>query len=461
MKTRTEIDSLGKVEVPSDKFYGAQTERSKNNFRVGTQLMPIEVIHAFGYIKKAAAIVNCKFGLLSEEKKNLIVKAAEEIVSGTLDDHFPLLVWQTGSGTHTNMNVNEVISNYAIHLANGTLGSKDPIHPNDDVNKSQSSNDTFPTAMHIAVVLQLKNSFLPNLRTFQEALHKKSEEFMGIVKIGRTHLMDAAPLTLGQEFSGYAAQISHGITGVEEAMGHLSEIALGGTAVGTGLNCPLKFAERVAEVISESTNHTFITAPNKFAALAGSDAIVGMSGSVRRIAVSCLKIANDIGLLSSGPRCGIEEIIIPTNEAGSSIMPGKVNPTQSESMAMVATQVFGNDAVVGFAGSQGNFELNVYRPLMIYNLLHSIRLLGDSALNFTSKCLIGIKPNYEVIEKNLNNSLMLATALNTEIGYDKATEVVKKAYNEGITLKEAALQLSFLTADLFDEIVDPKRMVGF
>lgn len=422
--------------------------------------MPIEVVHAFGYVKKAAAIVNCELGILSAEKKELIVKAADELLAGKLDDHFPLLVWQTGSGTHTNMNVNEVISNYAIHLAGGTLGSKDPIHPNDDVNKSQSSNDTFPTAMHIAAILQLKNLFLPNLKTFQKTLHKKAEEFMGVVKIGRTHLMDATPLTLGQEFSGYASQIAHGIAGVEGAMANLSEIALGGTAVGTGLNCPPKFAERVAEVISELTGHTFVTAPNKFEALAGSDAVVGMSCVVKRVAVSCLKIANDIGLLSSGPRCGIGEIIIPSNEPGSSIMPGKVNPTQSESMAMVSTQVFGNDAVVGFAGSQGNFELNVYRPLMIYNLLRSIRLLGDSTLNFTNKCLIGIKPNIEVIERNLNNSLMLATALNTEIGYDKASKIVKKAHSEGITLKEAALQLNLLTEERFDEIVDPKKMVG-
>ncbi|MCK4934186.1 MAG: class II fumarate hydratase [Simkaniaceae bacterium] len=460
MDTRTETDSMGDVLVPKDKFYGAQTERSKENFLVGSEAMPIEVIHAFGYIKKAAAIINCDLGVLSKEKKDLIVKAADEVIAGNLDQHFPLVVWQTGSGTQSNMNVNEVISNFAIHLSGGLLGSKNPIHPNDDVNKSQSSNDTFPTAMHIAAVLKIQKELLPNLQIFHDALQKKSVEFMEIVKIGRTHLMDATPLTLGQEFSGYASQIAHGIEAIKNATKHLLEIALGGTAVGTGINCPKGFAEKAAQKIAELTGSSFISAPNKFEALAASDAIVEMSGALKRLACSFLKIANDIRLLASGPRCAIGEILIPSNEPGSSIMPGKVNPTQCESMTMVATQVFGNDATIGFAGSQGHFELNVYRPVMIYNLLQSIRLLTDSALNFTNKCLVGIKPNKQVIDDHLKQSLMLATALNQEIGYDAAAKIVKKAYHEGTTLKKAALELNILTEERFDQIVDPKKMVN-
>ncbi len=458
---RIEKDTLGDVEVPDDKFYGAQTQRSLNNFKIGTEKVPLEVIKALAIVKKAAASVNCEEGILPEDKKDLIHQGADAILAGKLNDNFTLAVWQTGSGTQTNMNVNEVIGNFASKLAGTPLGSKQPVHPNDDVNKSQSSNDTFPTAMHIAATLQIKQHLLPHLHTFQKELSKKAEAFMPHVKIGRTHLMDATPVTLGQEFSGYASQIAHGIQAIENALPHLSEIALGGTAVGTGINTPKGYAKRVAKEISKLTGETFTSAPNKFEALAADDAMVEMSGALKRVACSMMKIANDIRWLASGPRCGIGEIRIPSNEPGSSIMPGKVNPTQCESMTMVVTQVFGNDATIAFACSQGNFELNVFRPVMIYNLLQSIQLLGDSAQNFTEKCLIGIEPNSERIEMLLNESLMLATALNTEIGYEKAAKIVKKAYEEGTTLKKAALDLQILTEDRFDEIVDPKKMVHF
>jgi fumarate hydratase class II len=461
MSTRTETDSLGEIDVPADKLYGAQTQRSLENFKIGSQKMPIEVVRAFGYVKKAAAIVNEELGRLPKEKKELITKACDALIEGKLDDHFPLVVWQTGSGTQTNMNVNEVISNWCIQKLGGKLGSKDPIHPNDDVNKSQSSNDTFPTAMHIAAVQMVEKHLLPNLKILQKALAEKAKEFEKIVKIGRTHLMDATPLTLGQEFSGYATQIANGIKAVEKALPPLYEIALGGTAVGTGINAGAKYVKRVAEVLDELTGFPFVSAPNKFEALAANDAVVEMSGALRRIACSYMKIANDIRMLGSGPRCGIGEIKLPANEPGSSIMPGKVNPTQCEAMTMVAAQVMGNDTAIAVAGSQGQFELNVFKPLMIYNLLRSVHLLGDMAKNFTEKCVTGIEPNLDRIAYHLQNSLMLATALNTKIGYDKASQIVKKAYQENKTLKEAALELKLLSEEEFDQIVDPKKMVNF
>jgi fumarate hydratase class II len=389
----------------------------------------------------------------------LIAVASDAILSGKLDDHFPLAVWQTGSGTQTNMNLNEVISNYAIERVGGKMGSKDPIHPNDDVNKSQSSNDTFPTAMHIAASLAIRDQLLPKLKLFHKKLHEKAVLFKDIIKTGRTHLMDAVPMTLGQEFSGYAAQIDYAIRSVERTLPHLSEIALGGTAVGTGLNTHPKYPKRVAEVLSELTGYSFISAPNKFEALAANDAIVEASGALRQVACAMMKIANDIRWLASGPRCGIGELILPPNEPGSSIMPGKVNPTQCESMTMIAVQVYGNDAAIGFAGSQGHFELNVYSPVMIYNLLQSIRLLADSAASFSKRCLDGLEPNLDAIKKHLDHSLMLATALNTHIGYDKAAQIVKKAYVEHKTLKEAAIELKLLTAAEFDAYVDPKKMI--
>jgi fumarate hydratase, class II len=459
-KIRMEKDTLGDVQVPGDKYWGAQTQRSHENFKIGGQEMPIPVIHALAIVKKAAAIVNYELGLLPKEKMQLIVKASEEVISGKLDDHFPLVVWQTGSGTQTNMNVNEVISNRAIELAGGKLGSKIPIHPNDDVNKSQSSNDTFPTAMHIAATLVIRKTLLPNLRILLDGLKKKSEEFHKIVKIGRTHLMDATPLTLGQEFSGYAAQIEHGIEAIENALKHLSEIALGGTAVGTGLNAPPKYARRVAEVISEITGVPFRTARNLFEALASNDSIVEMSGALKRLACSYFKIARDIAWMGSGPRCGIGELNLPENEPGSSIMPGKVNPTQCEAMLMVSCQVFGNDAAISLAGAEGNFELNVFRPVIIFNLLQSIDLLSDAAINFCDKCLIGIQPNKMRIRMHLENSLMLATALNPILGYDKAAKAVQKAHKENLTLKEAVLNLGYMKEKEFDEAIDPSKMVN-
>ncbi len=457
---RKETDSLGDVQVPADKLYGAQTQRSFLNFQIGSERMPIEVVHAFGFIKKAAAIVNAELGLLSKEKRDLIVEACDELIAGKLDEHFPLVVWQTGSGTQTNMNVNEVISNWCIKKVGGQLGSKTPIHPNDDVNKSQSSNDTFPTAMHIAAIRKAYKSLIPHLEMLRDALLEKAKAFKDIVKIGRTHLMDATPLTLGQEFSAYAMQIENGIRAVKNAIPAISEIALGGTAVGTGINTHPKYAKRVAEVISELTGYKFVSAPNKFEALAANDAVVEMSGALKRLACSYMKIGNDIRLLASGPRCGIGEITLPANEPGSSIMPGKVNPTQCEAMTMVAAQVLGYDCTIGIAGSMGQFELNVFKPVMIYNLLQSMRLLGDMARSFAEKCVKGIEPNRARIEQHLENSLMLATALNTVIGYDKASQIVKKAYEEHKTLKEAAMELKLLTAKEFDEIVDPRKMIG-
>ncbi|HKY99918.1 MAG TPA: class II fumarate hydratase [Rhabdochlamydiaceae bacterium] len=458
MKKRIEKDSLGEIEVPAHKYYGAQTQRSILNFSVGHEKMPNEMIYAIAVVKKAAAIVNEELGLLPKEKRDLIVTVCDEIIGGKLDDHFDLVVWQTGSGTQTNMNVNEVISNRATEIAGGVIGSKTIIHPNDDVNKSQSSNDVFPSAMHIAALVLIKEKLLPNFKVLLEGLEDKAREFKMIVKIGRTHLMDATPLTLGQEFSGYASQVQHGIQAIENALKHLSELALGGTAVGTGFNAHPKYAKRVAEVISAITGHHFVSAPNKFEALASNDAVVEMSGALRRVACSFMKIANDIRWMASGPRSGLGEITIPENEPGSSIMPGKVNPTQSESMTMVSVQVMGNDAAIGFAGALGNFELNVFKPVMIYNLLQSIRLLSDVALNFYNKCLIGIQPNHARINELLNKSLMLATALNPIIGYDKAAKVVQKAYKENTTLKEAALALGFLSAEEFDKALDPVKM---
>lgn len=455
---RKEKDSLGTVEVPEDKYWGAQTERSRQNFPVGGEKIPIEVVHGQAIVKKASAIVNHELGLLPADKCDMIKDAVDTILKGELDDHFPLVVWQTGSGTQTNMNVNEVISNYAIEKAGGVMGSKDPIHPNDDVNKSQSSNDTFPTAAHIAAVIKTRQHLLPNLQIFLKGLKDKAEAFKDVVKIGRTHLMDAVPLTLGQEFSGYASMIEYGIRAIENALPHLSEIALGGTAVGTGLNTPKGFPERVAEVISELTGESFTSAPNKFEAIAADDGIVEMSGALRMLAGSLLKITNDIRWMASGPRSGIGELTIPSNEPGSSIMPGKVNPTQCESLSQVCIQVMGNDMAIGTAGSQGNFELNVYRPVMIYNLLQSMQLLGDSTKNFYDRCLKGTEANHKQIEELVNRSLMLVTALNPVIGYDKAAEIAKKAHNEGTTLREAALELKYLTGDEFDKAVDPKKM---
>ncbi|MCP5504285.1 MAG: class II fumarate hydratase [Chlamydiales bacterium] len=457
---RKEEDSLGIVEVPEDKYWGAQTERSRINFPVGGEKIPIEVIYGQAIVKKASAIVNNEMGLLPDEKSKMIQEAVDAILSGALDDHFPLVVWQTGSGTQTNMNVNEVISNYAIKKAGGKMGSKKPIHPNDDVNKSQSSNDTFPTAAHIAAVLKVREHLLPNLIIFQNGLKEKAEAFKQIVKIGRTHLMDAVPLTLGQEFSGYASMIEYGIKAIENALPHLSEIALGGTAVGTGLNTPIGFPERVADVISHLTGQTFKTAPNKFEAIGADDGIVEMSGALRQVAGSLLKITNDIRWMASGPRSGIGELLIPANEPGSSIMPGKVNPTQCESLSQICIQVMGNDMAIGTAGSQGNFELNVYRPVMIYNLLQSMQLLGDGTKNFYDRCLKGIEANLGQIDVHLKRSLMLVTALNPVIGYDKAAEIAKKAHKENKTLKEVTLELGYLSAEEFDRVVDPAKMIG-
>ncbi|MBS0647662.1 MAG: class II fumarate hydratase [Verrucomicrobia bacterium] len=458
-KTRVETDSLGSIEVPSHKYWGAQTQRSIENFPIGTEKMPIELIHALGVVKKAAALVNHELGILPSDKKDLILETCDELLAGKLNDHFDLVVWQTGSGTQTNMNVNEVIANRAIEKAGGTLGSKTPIHPNDDVNMSQSSNDVFPTAMHIATMSAIKKHLLPHLKLLVEGFKKKAKEFEKIVKVGRTHLMDAAPLTLGQEFSGYAAQMEEGMRAVEAALHPVSELALGGTAVGTGLNSPSGYGKKVAQEISKLTGYSFVTAPNKFAALAANDGLVEVSGALKVVACAFMKIANDIRWLASGPRCGLGEILLPENEPGSSIMPGKVNPTQSESMTMVAVQVMGNDAAITIAGSMGNFELNVFKPVIIYNLLQSIRLLSDVAKNFHDKCLIGIKPNTKKIQEHLDHSLMLATALNPVIGYDKAAKIVQKAYQEGLTLRQAALALGFLTEKQFDEIVNPRKMV--
>jgi fumarate hydratase class II len=459
MTTRVETDSMGPIEVPADKYYGAQTMRSRMNFRIGTERMPIEIVHAFGILKKAAALTNHELDNLEKDVCDLIVRAAEEVIEGKLDDHFPLVVWQTGSGTQSNMNVNEVISNRAIELSGGEMGSKKPVHPNDHVNRSQSSNDTFPTAMHIAAVIGVEQ-MLPKVRLLRDTLHGKANAFASIVKIGRTHLQDATPLTLGQEISGWVSQIDHALAAVEATMPQLRELALGGTAVGTGLNTHPQYADRVAEKIAALSGKRFVSAPNKFAALAAHDAFVGTSGALKQLAVALMKIANDVRWLSSGPRSGIGELRIPENEPGSSIMPGKVNPTQCEAMTMVCTQVMGNDATIGIAGSQGNFELNVYKPVMAYNLLQSIRLLGDTCQSFNDNCAVGIEPNLDTIDDKLRRSLMLVTALNPLIGYDNAAKVAKQAYKGNTTLREAAIELGLLTGEQFDDAITPEDMVG-
>jgi len=459
MTTRVETDSMGPIEVPANKYYGAQTMRSRMNFRIGTERMPIEVVRAFGILKKAAALTNRELDNLDQDICDLIVRAADEVIEGKLDGHFPLVVWQTGSGTQSNMNVNEVISNRAIELAGGEMGSKKPVHPNDHVNRSQSSNDTFPTAMHIAAVLSVEG-MVPKVRLLRDTLDGKAKAFAQIVKIGRTHLQDATPLTLGQEISGWVSQIDHGLAAVDATMPQLRELALGGTAVGTGLNTHPKYAGRVAAKIAELSATAFVSAPNKFAALAAHDAFVGTSGALKQLAVALMKIANDVRWLSSGPRSGIGEIRIPENEPGSSIMPGKVNPTQCEAMTMVCTQVMGNDATIGIAGSQGNFELNVYKPVMAYNLLQSIRLLGDASQSFNDHCAVGIEPNLETIDDKLRRSLMLVTALNPLVGYDNAAKIAKHAYKQNTTLREAAIELGLLTGEQFDEAVQPEDMVG-
>ena len=462
MEYRIEHDTMGEVKVPADKYWGAQTQRSKDNFKIGEPAsMPKEIIKAFGYLKKAAAHANYELGVLPKEKMELISQVADEIIEGKLDEHFPLVIWQTGSGTQSNMNVNEVIANRAHVLKGGKLtDSKKILHPNDDVNKSQSSNDTFPTAMHIATYKMLVEVTIPGIKKLRDALAQKAEEFKDIIKTGRTHLMDATPLTLGQEFSAYVAQLDHGLKTLEDSLDHLSELALGGTAVGTGLNTPEGYAELVAKKISDFTGLPFKTAPNKFESLAAHDAMVGVSGALKKLAVSIMKIANDIRLLASGPRCGIGEIILPANEPGSSIMPGKVNPTQNEAITMVAAQIIGNDVAVTTGGMQGHFQLNVFKPLIARNVLESARLLGDACVSFTEKAVVGIKPNKENIKKHLDNSLMLVTALNTHIGYENAAKIAKKAYAENKTLKQAAIELGLLTEEQFDEWVDPSKMIG-
>ncbi len=459
MEYRIETDSMGEIKVPADKYYGAQTARSLVNFKIGGQTFPAAVIRALGIIKKAAALTNVDLGILQKEKGSLIVQAADEVIEGKLKDHFPLVVWQTGSGTQTNMNVNEVISNRAIEIAGGKMGSKVPIHPNDDVNKAQSSNDVFPAAMHVAAVEEIYLRLVPSLTRLRDALEGKAQEFKDIVKIGRTHLMDATPLTLGNEFSGYVRQLSQGLRRIDAGVGSLYELALGGTAVGTGLNTHPEFAVRVAQRIAQITGKPFVTAENKFEVLAAHDAVVEFSGVLKTLAASLMKIANDIRWLGSGPRCGIGEITLPANEPGSSIMPGKVNPTQCEAMTMVCAQVMGNDVAINIAGASGNFELNVFKPVLIYNLLQSITLLSDACDSFFEHCVAGITPNKENIRKHLNDSLMLVTALNPHIGYDNAAKVAKKAYEENITLKEAAVALGLVTAQRFDEIVRPEDMI--
>ena len=460
METRTETDSMGEIEVPAHFYYGAQTARSLIHFDIGAETMPRELIRGMGILKKASALVNAELGLLPESIKGLIAKAADEVIDGKLDDHFPLRVWQTGSGTQSNMNSNEVIANRGIELAGGLIGSKDPVHPNDHVNMGQSSNDTFPTAMHIAAVESIREALIPSLVSLTKSFRNKSTEFKDIIKIGRTHLMDATPLTLGQEFSGYTTQLEYALDRINGFMPRMYQIALGGTAVGTGLNSHRDFPEKVAKQIADITGYPFVTAPNKFESLAAHDAIVEASGVLKTIACSLMKIANDIRWLGSGPRCGIGEIILPANEPGSSIMPGKVNPTQSEAMTMVAAQVIGNDTAINVGGSSGNFELNVFKPVMIYNLLQSIRLLADSCRSFNDHCVAGIEPNKTQIEKHLNGSLMLVTALNPHIGYDNAAKVAKKAYQENTTLKESAVALGLLTDEEFDEKVRPEKMTG-
>ncbi|HEY8204298.1 MAG TPA: class II fumarate hydratase [Pyrinomonadaceae bacterium] len=454
---RIETDSMGQIHVPADRYWGAQTERSLLHFNIGYDVMPREMIRALGILKKACALVNHDLGKLPEDKLKLIVQACDEVIEGKLDDHFPLRVWQTGSGTQTNMNANEVISNRAIQLAGGVMGSKRPIHPNDDVNMSQSSNDTFPTAMHIAAAEQM-NRLIPAIRNVYEAIDAKAKEFKDVVKIGRTHLQDATPLTVGQEMSGWASLLERDIDRMNATLPGLYDLAIGGTAVGTGLNAHPEFGERAAKKIAELTGLPFKSHPNKFAALSAHDEIVFCSGGLKTLAASLMKIANDIRWLASGPRCGLGELVIPENEPGSSIMPGKVNPTQSEAMTMVAVQVLGNDVAIGFAGSQGNFELNVFKPVMIHNLLHSIRLMHDASHGFVEYCINGMTINRERIDENLRDSLMLVTALNPHIGYDNAAKIAKNAHKQGISLRESAIELGLLTGEQFDEWVKPEEM---
>jgi fumarate hydratase, class II len=462
MEFRIEHDTMGEVKVPADKYWGAQTERSRNNFKIGPEAsMPKEIIYAFAYLKKAAALANCELGVLSQAKSDMIGKACDEVIAHQLDDQFPLVIWQTGSGTQSNMNVNEVVAYRAHVLSGGKLTDEQKIiHPNDDVNKSQSSNDTYPTAMHIAAYKQVMEITIPGMEKLRDTLVKKAETFNNIVKTGRTHFMDATPLTLGQEFSGYVQQINNSIRALKNALEMVRELALGGTAVGTGLNAPKGYDVLVAQKIAQLTGYPFITAPNKFEALAAHDAMVELSGALKRSAVALMKIANDIRMLSSGPRCGIGEIIIPDNEPGSSIMPGKVNPTQPEAMTMVCAQVIGNDVAVSIGGTNGHFELNVFKPLIAANVLQSARLIGDACVSFNDKCATGIIPNLEIIKKHLENSLMLVTSLNPHIGYENAAKIAKKAHKENKTLREAAVELGLLTSQEFDEWVVPEKMVG-
>lgn len=460
MSTRTEFDSMGPVEVPSDAYWGAQTQRSIQNFKIGGHRMPRPMIKALGLVKYAAAEANCALGLLAENKKVAIQQAAQEVIDGKWDDQFPLVVWQTGSGTQTNMNTNEVIANRAIEILGGEIGSKSPIHPNDDVNKSQSTNDSFPTASAVAIVDQVSSEVLPALVKMQEALQAKADEFASIVKVGRTHLMDATPLTLGQEFSGYVAQLDYARRALEHSLEMISELAIGGTAVGTGLNTLEGYDQKVCDALSEKTGYPFVAGENKYALLAGKETLVEVHGGLKTLAVALNKIANDIRWMASGPRCGIGELILPSNEPGSSIMPGKVNPTQSEAMTMVCAHVMGNDAAVGFAASNGNFELNVYKPMLVHNVLESARLLADSMHSFTDNCVVGIEANEPQIKDYLERCLMLVTALNPVIGYDKAAEVAKKAYKEESTLKQAILALGYLTEEEFDAAIRPEDMIA-
>ena len=460
MSMRVESDSMGTINVPGEKYYGAQTARSLANFDIGGEKMPAEIIRAFGILKKAAALANHKLGLMDEATRDLIVRAADEVIEGKLKDHFPLVVWQTGSGTQSNMNVNEVISNRAIEMAGGVMGSKKPVHPNDHVNMSQSSNDTYPTAMHIAAVEAIENYLVDRVMLLRNTLDGKAKEFMDVVKIGRTHLQDATPLTLGQEISGWVAQLDLALKAIRATLPQLYELALGGTAVGTGLNAHPKYGETVAAEIAALTGQPFITAPNKFAVMAGHDAFVGSSGALKQLAAALMKIANDVRWLASGPRSGLGEITIPENEPGSSIMPGKVNPTQAEATTMVAVQVMGNDAAIGIAASQGNFELNVFKPVIAYNFLQSVRLLADAAKSFNDHCAIGIEPDEARIKQLVDQSLMLVTALNRKIGYDNAAKIAKNAHKKRLTLKESALELGLLTAEEFDAEVKPEQMVG-
>jgi fumarate hydratase class II len=458
--TRTEKDTMGTIEVPADRYWGAQTQRSLEHFRIGSDRFPREIIRALGVLKKACALVNRELGLLPEDRARAVVQAADEVIEGRLDEHFPLSVWQTGSGTQTNMNANEVIANRAIELLGGRLGSQQPVHPNDDVNRSQSSNDTFPTAMHIAVVEQIDVRLVPAVTRLRDTLRAKSRAFADVVKIGRTHLQDAVPLTLGQEISGWVSQLDRALGHIRAGMPGLHELALGGTAVGTGLNAPPGFGERAARVIADLTGHPFVSAPNKFEALAAHDALVGVHGALRALAAALTKIANDVRWLASGPRCGIGELRIPENEPGSSIMPGKVNPTQCEALTMVCAQVMGNDVAVGVGGASGNFELNVYKPLIVHNVLNSVRLLADACASFDTHCAHGIEPDRERIRDLVERSLMLVTALAPRLGYDRAAKIAKTAHAEGLTLRETAVKLGYLTAEEFDREVRPESMVG-